>query len=158
MERSEVEKNISNEFREVVRLLNTDLIGVNLVRQELTKIKGIGPTLSKVILYKLGIPLNKRIGFLKDEELNKIEEMIRNINKYFPDYLLNRRFDRFTGESKHLIGSDLTFAVQRDVDFEKSINSWKGIRHKLGLKVRGQRTKTTGRKTKRPVGVKRKSR
>ncbi len=149
---------MSDEFREVVRLLNTDLIGVNLVSQELTKIKGIGPILSKAILYKLGIPLNKRIGFLSDEELNKIEEMVKNIDQYFPDYLLNRRFDRFTGESKHLIGSDLTFTMQRDIDFEKSVNSWRGIRHKLGLKVRGQRTKTTGRKTKRPVGVKRKSR
>lgn len=149
---------MSSEFREIVRLLNTDLVGVNLVSQELTKIKGVGPVLSKAILYKLGIPPKKRVGFLTDEELNKIEETIKNIEKYFPDYLLNRRFERFTGESKHLIGSDLTFAMQRDVDFEKSINTWKGIRHKLGLKVRGQRTKTTGRKTKRPVGVKRKGR
>jgi small subunit ribosomal protein S13 len=153
---SEVEKGMTEEFREIVRILNTDLIGSNVVSQELMKIKGIGPILARAILVKAGIPINKRVGLLTDEELSKIEEMVRNIHDYFPEYMLNRRFDRFTGESKHLIGSDLTFAIERDIEFEKSIGSWRGIRHRLGLKVRGQRTKTTGRKTKRPVGVKRK--
>jgi small subunit ribosomal protein S13 len=149
---------MSGEFREIVRILNTDLIGSNIVSQEIRKIKGIGPTLSMAILVEAGIPINKRVGELSDEELAKIEEMVKNVGKYFPDYMLNRRRDRFTGESTHLIGSDLSFAMQRDIDFEKSINSWRGVRHKLGLKVRGQRTKTTGRKTKKPVGVKRKKR
>ena len=149
---------MTEEFREIVRILNTDLIGLNVVSQELMKIKGIGPTLSRAILLKAEVPVNKRVGFLSDEELSRIEEIIRNVHKYFPEYMLNRRFDRFTGESKHLIGSDLKFAVERDIEFEKSIGSWRGIRHRLGLKVRGQRTKTTGRKTKRPVGVKRKKR
>ncbi|MEM0057037.1 MAG: 30S ribosomal protein S13, partial [Candidatus Geothermarchaeota archaeon] len=44
----------------------------------------------------------------------------------------------------------------RDIEFEKSIGSWKGIRHQLGLKVRGQRTRTTGRLHKKSVVKKRK--
>ena len=43
-------------------------------------------------------------------------------------------------------------SVKSDIDFMTDIRSWKGIRHSLGLKVRGQRTRTTGRKG-RAVGV-----
>jgi small subunit ribosomal protein S13 len=51
-----------------------------------------------------------------------------------------------------LIGADLALSVKTDVDFMTDIRTWKGIRHSLGLKVRGQRTRTTGRKG-RAVGV-----
>jgi len=102
------------------------------------------------------LPIYKRVGELSEEEVKALEEYISNISRNFPDYVLNRRFDRFTGESHHLIGSDVKFIMERDIEFEKSIDSWRGIRHKLGLKVRGQRTRTTGRKSKVPVGVRRK--
>ena len=46
-------------------------------------------------------------------------------------------------------------AVRKDIEIMKKIRSWKGIRHSLGLKVRGQRTRTTGRLG-LTVGVKRK--
>ena len=52
----------------------------------------------------------------------------------------------------HLIGPDLTLSIKGDIDFMTDIKTWKGIRHSLGLKVRGQRTRTTGRKG-RAVGV-----
>ncbi|TMI37957.1 30S ribosomal protein S13, partial [Candidatus Bathyarchaeota archaeon] len=45
--------------------------------------------------------------------------------------------------------------IKSDVDLMKDIRSWKGVRHSLGLKVRGQRTRTTGRSGK-AVGVKKK--
>ena len=146
---------MSKEFNVVVRVLNTDLRGENVVVEELTKIKGIGPTLARAILHKLKIPINKRVGELSEDELNAIVDEVQNVASRYPPYLLNRRYDRETGEDKHLIGSDLEFTVARDIDFEKGIASWRGIRHKLGLKVRGQRTRTTGRKSKVPVGVRR---
>jgi small subunit ribosomal protein S13 len=46
----------------------------------------------------------------------------------------------------------LDFVLKGDIDNEKNVQSWKGVRHSLGLKVRGQRTRTTGRKG-RTVGV-----
>jgi small subunit ribosomal protein S13 len=55
-----------------------------------------------------------------------------------------------------LIGPDLTLRTKADIDFVKEIRTWKGVRHSLGLKVRGQRTKSTGRKG-RAVGVKKKA-
>jgi small subunit ribosomal protein S13 len=54
-----------------------------------------------------------------------------------------------------LTGSELLYYVKEDIEREKRIKSWRGIRHALGLKVRGQRTRTTGR-TGITVGVKRK--
>ncbi len=139
------------EFKAMIRMLDTDINGNLPIVEGLMRVKGVGPTLSRAILRRLGIPLNKRIGFLTDEELARIEEEIKNIGNNFPPYMLNRRFDRYSGENLHLIGADLKFVRDRDIEFEKSIRSWKGVRHALGLKVRGQRTRTTGRKRKKLV-------
>ncbi len=142
---------MSEEFKAMIRLLETDINGNLPVVEGITRIRGIGPSIARAILHKLGIPLNKRIGFLSDEELKQIEEAIKNVAKIVPPYMVNRRFDRYSGEDLHLIGADLKFVVERDIEFEKNINSWRGLRHKLGLKVRGQRTRTTGRKHKKLV-------
>jgi small subunit ribosomal protein S13 len=53
------------------------------------------------------------------------------------------------------VGSDLVLQTKADIDQMKKMKSWKGIRHTYGLKVRGQRTRTTGRKGK-AIGVKKK--
>lgn len=142
---------MSQEFKAMIRLLETDINGNLPVVEGITRIKGVGPSVARGILHKLGIPLNKRIGFLTDDEIKQIEEAIKNVAKILPPYMVNRRFDRYSGEDMHLIGADLKFVVERDIEFEKEINSWRGLRHKLGLKVRGQRTRTTGRKHKKLV-------
>lgn len=59
-----------------------------------------------------------------------------------------------TGSDKHLITSDLDFTISNDIEREKSVMSWRGYRHMFGLKVRGQHTRTSGRKG-GAVGVKR---
>jgi small subunit ribosomal protein S13 len=78
---------------------------------------------------------------------------MRDPAKYgLPPRLFNRRKGFETGRDSHLIGPDLTLSVKTDIDFMTDIRTWKGVRHSLGLKVRGQRTRTTGRKG-RAVGV-----
>jgi len=72
-----------------------------------------------------------------------------------PNWLLNRSKDIETGRGIHQIGSELVLQTKTDIDRMKGIKSWRGFRHAHGLKVRGQRTKTTGRKGK-AVGVKKK--
>jgi small subunit ribosomal protein S13 len=57
------------------------------------------------------------------------------------------------GGNNHFITSDLDFAVSNDIEREKSVMSWRGYRHMFGLKVRGQCTRTTGRRG-GAVGVK----
>jgi len=51
-----------------------------------------------------------------------------------------------TGRMLHFTGSDLDFAHRSDIERLRRIKSWRGLRHSLGLKVRGQHTRTTGRK------------
>jgi small subunit ribosomal protein S13 len=70
-----------------------------------------------------------------------------------PNWYLNRRKDMDTGTDVHLITSDLDFTKSNDIEREKSIMSWRGYRHMFGLRVRGQRTRNTGRKQ-TAVGVK----
>jgi small subunit ribosomal protein S13 len=70
-----------------------------------------------------------------------------------PEWYLNRRKNTDTGSNSHLITSDLDFAASNDIDREKTVMSWRGYRHMFGLRVRGQCTRTTGRKG-GAVGVK----
>jgi len=113
----------------------------------LTKIRGVGYMFANTILNLLKINPNQRIGYLSSEQVKSIESIIKNPSaSNFPSWFLNRRKDVETGEDKHLITSDIAFTVRNDIEREKTSGSWRGIRHMFGLKVRGQRTRCTGRK------------
>ena len=143
-------------FKYIVRIAGTDISGELKLPYGLAKIKGIGLTTAYAILRVLGMDPNRRIGDLTEEEIKKLEEAVVDIRKLgLPSWLYNRRKDYETGEDLHLVGADLLFAARRDIEREIKIGSWRGLRHKLGLKVRGQRTRTTGR-VGMTVGVKKK--
>ena len=145
---------MSTEFKHIVRLAGSDLEGSRKVVYALTKIKGINIRLAEAIVKKVNIPQDKRLGFLSESEIRRIEDAIMNIASFdIPKWLLNRRKDLESGEDIHLITSDLDLKMKEDIEREKAMKSWKGYRHSYGLKVRGQRTRTTGRKG-RTVGVK----
>jgi len=113
----------------------------------LTQIRGVGYMFANTILNVLKINPNQRIGYLSPEQVNSIESIIKNPSaSNFPSWFLNRRKDVETGEDKHLLTSDIAFTVRNDIEREKTSGSWRGIRHMFGLKVRGQRTRCTGRK------------
>jgi len=113
----------------------------------LTQIRGVGYMFANTILNVLKINPNQRIGYLSPEQINSIESIIKNPSaSNFPSWFLNRRKDVETGEDKHLLTSDIAFTVRNDIEREKTSGSWRGIRHMFGLKVRGQRTRCTGRK------------
>ena len=144
------------QFRYIVRIAGTDIDGKLRLPYGLAEIKGIGYTTALAIIRMLGLDPNMRIGFLTDSEVKRIEEAVKDLTKLgLPSWLYNRRKDYETGQDKHLIGAELIFYARRDIEREIRIGSWRGVRHKLGLKVRGQRTKTTGRLG-MTVGVKKK--
>jgi small subunit ribosomal protein S13 len=119
-----------------------------------SKVKGVGYNFAQVLLQSLNINPNSRVGFLTDRELTDIEAAIRDPSKArMPEWYLNRRKDMDTGSDRHLITSDLDFMISNDIDREKTIMSWRGYRHMFGLRVRGQCTRTTGRRG-GAVGVK----
>ena len=113
----------------------------------LTQIRGVGYMFANTILNVLKMNPNQRIGHLSPEQVNSIESIIKNPSaSNFPSWFLNRRKDVETGEDKQLLTSDIAFTVRNDVEREKTSGSWRGYRHMFGLKVRGQRTRCTGRK------------
>ena len=131
----------------MVRIVGNDIPGERKMIVGLTQIRGVGYMFANTILNFLKINPNERIGYLSSEQIKSIENVIKNpLTSNFPSWFLNRRKDVETGEDKHLITSDIAFTVRNDIEREKTVGSWRGIRHMFGLKVRGQRTRCTGRK------------
>ena len=142
------------EYKHILRIAGKDIEGSKKVIVALSKVKGIGYNFAHVLLQSLNINLNSRVGFLTDRELADIETAIKDPSRSrLPEWYLNRRKDMDTGSHRHLITSDLDFMISNDIDREKTIMSWRGYRHMFGLRVRGQCTRTTGRKG-GAVGVK----
>lgn len=135
------------EFRHIIRISGKDVDGHKKLVDALMEIKGVGYNFGYILLQKLNIDPNMRAGFIKDEEIEKIEEGLSDPLKIgMPSFYLNRRKDIESGKDIHLIASDLEISVRNDIEREKNVMSWRGVRHMYGLKVRGQRTRTTGRK------------
>jgi small subunit ribosomal protein S13 len=104
------------------------IAGVDLPRNKrviigLTSIFGIGDSTSKSILMKLGINENTKVSALTDEEVNKIRTEIG--------------FIKIEGALK----SEVQMNIKRLID----IGTYRGKRHRRGLPVRGQRTRTNAR-------------
>jgi len=134
----------------LIRILSTDIPGNKSVYAGLTKIKGVSWSFSNAVCNVLRIDRNKKISDLTEKEIEKISEFIKNPK--LPVFTLNRRKDFVSGENKHLIGSDLELQKEFDIKRLRKIKSYRGLRHALGLPVRGQRTKAHFRKH-RAVGV-----
>jgi len=127
-------------FKDIVRIADTDIPGDMHLFYGLTKILGVGTSLANAIIKKAGLKPYVFLGTLDDEQIAKLDMMIRNPIKYgIPTWLVNRRHDRTTGEHRHLLGSNLTLQIKRDIERLINIGCWRGIRHSKGLKVRGQR-------------------
>ena len=113
----------------MARLVGVDLPREKRVEVALTYIFGVGRTTSKDALAATGIDPNTRVRDLGDEELVKLR-----------DYL----------DANVKIEGDLRREIQADIRRKVEIGSYEGLRHRRGLPVRGQRTKTNARTRKGP--------
>ncbi|MFW9788968.1 MAG: 30S ribosomal protein S13 [Candidatus Thorarchaeota archaeon] len=137
---------MSEDYRHIIRVSGADIDGQENLLQGLTRVRGVGLRMSRAIITKLGMEPSKRLGYLTDAEIKKIEKILKDpVASDFPDWYVNRPRDRMSGRMLHLTGSDLDFAHRNDIDRLRRIKSWRGTRHSLGLRVRGQHTRTTGR-------------
>lgn len=144
----------SREFEHIVRIAGTDLDGTLKINYGLANIKGISICLANAIVRKADIKPETRVGYLTEIDVERLEDIITNPARYgFPPWMLNRAKDMDTGKDIHLTGADLALKIKTDVDDMKNLKSWRGYRHAYGLSVRGQHTRTTGRKGK-AMGVK----
>ena len=143
------------EIKHLVRIANTDLDGHQSVQYALTGLKGVGRRTSRILTDSAGIDPTSIIGSLDDAEIEKLKQVIANFESAVPTWMLNRRRDFLTGEDKHIVGVNLVLSVNEDINTMKKTRSYSGIRHERGLRVRGQRTRSTGRSG-ATVGVSRK--
>jgi len=120
------------------------IAGVNIpthkrVEIALTYIHGIGQTKAKEICTKVGIPDDRRVNDMTDDEVVRIREVIDN------DYMVEGELRR-----------EVAMNIKRLMD----LGCYKGLRHRKGLPVRGQRTHTNARTRKgkaRPIAGKKKA-
>lgn len=142
-------------FKHIVRIADTDLDGNRNLVHALTGIPGIGIRMARSIVNELGLDGKKKLGTLSDEEIGKLRVLIEENIERFPAWMLNRRADLFSGKDLHLLSKDVNFAKMLDIEKMMRIKCYRGVRHARGKKVRGQRTRSTGRKG-RTIGVVRK--
>lgn len=107
----------------MARIAGVELTDNWKVDYALTRIRGIGWTLSKKILEEASIPLDKRISDLSGDELSKISSLIE----------------------KYPTEGELARIVRGNVSRLQTIGSYRGLRHSRNLPVRGQRTRTNAR-------------
>ena len=145
-----------NDFKHLVRIAGTDIRGDKHAISGLTHVRGIGARMAFIVLNKAGIPEQTYVGMLTDEQVKKLDEIIAEPIKHgIPKWFVNHIKERESGKDVHLTGSDLALFDRNDVDRLKKLRTYRGIKHHAGHKVRGQRTKSTGRGG-RLLGVSRK--
>lgn len=145
------------EATNIVHIAGKDVNASYDLIHALDEIKGIGFNLAnavaKVFASNQGIPYSTTIGSLSEQQLQMLEQMIREPAKYgIPGYMLNHRKDPETGLDLHYVGTDLTVRTRQDIEAQIKIGTWRGFRHQYGQRVRGQRSRSTGR-TGPTVGV-----
>mgnify|MGYP001761374694 FL=1 len=113
----------------MARLAGVDLPRNKRMEVALTYIYGIGPTRAKELLEKTGISPDLRTDNLDDDQLSALRDAI---------------------EATWKVEGDLRRQFQADIRRKIEIGSYKGLRHRRGLPVRGQRTKTNARTRKGP--------
>jgi small subunit ribosomal protein S13 len=122
----------------VARIAGVDIPREKRVVISLTYIHGIGPSSSRQIVAAANVPEGSRVRDLTEDEVNRLREVI------------DRRFK---------VEGDLRREVSMNIKRLMEIGSYRGLRHRRNLPVRGQRTKTNARQRRGPrktVGVRRK--
>lgn len=142
------------EIRHIVRIANTDLEGRKSVQYGLIGIKGVGRRAAKIVTVNAGVDPKATLGYLSDAEIEKLQLSVDNISTIMPSWMVNKQNEIMSGEDRHLIGTDVLLGLNEDLNLMKKMRSYKGLRHDRGLRVRGQRTRSSGRRG-RTVGVSR---
>jgi len=113
----------------MARIAGVDLPPKKRAEIGLTYIYGIGRTRAKSLLYRSGIDFNKKIGDLTEEEVNHVRQIL---------------------EEEGAVEGDLRKEVSMNIKRHIEMGSYRGIRHRRSLPVRGQRSHTNARTRKGP--------
>lgn len=144
--------NLSKEgadFKQIVRIASRDIPGYMTIAQGTQLIYGIGQRVSKVIENEFKKDIDrevKMIGNLTDKDVEKLETVISEFYKKTPNWLLNRPKLR-EGDKAHHTMADLKLSERKDLQRLGKIKSYRGLRLQWGLPVRGQKTRSTFRRS-----------
>ena len=106
------------------RIIGVDIPSNKRLEISLTYLYGIGRSLSCEIIEELGLDPDMRAGKLTEEDISRLNTIL---------------------QSRFVVEGDLRRQIQNNIKRLMSIHSFRGLRHRLGLPVRGQRTRTNAR-------------
>jgi small subunit ribosomal protein S13 len=134
-----------DDIRYFVRIGQTDLDGTKTVERSLSEMNGIGRRTARIVCEKAEVDRTATFGRLDEEVIDRVVDAVDEYVDSIPEWLANHQKGYFTGETTHEVGNELEMTRRQDVNRMKMVSSYKGVRHQRGQKVRGQRTKSTGR-------------
>ena len=135
-----------NEFVHILRVQNTNINGKQKAPFGLRQIRGLGRRFSVLTLKIAQVDCNKRSGELNEEEIKTVNDIIARPTDYnIPKWFLNRQKDPKHGNWTQLISNNLDTMMREDLERMRKSKNHRGLRHYWGHRVRGQRTKSTGR-------------
>lgn len=114
----------------MARILGVDIPRNKVARVALRSIYGVGPKIADEVLAKCGIDLNKNSNEITEEEANEIRKVL---------------------EAGYVVEGDLRRQIGLNIKRLKDLGCYRGVRHRRGLPVRGQRTHTNARTRKGPA-------
>lgn len=130
-----------------MRVLNTNVDGRKKIMFALTAISGVGRRMSNIMCKKADVDMNKRAGELTEEEITRLVNVLSDPLQFkIPKWFLNRRWDIKTGSYSQVYSNSLQGKLREDLERLKKMRAHRGLRHYWGLRVKGQHTKTTGRR------------
>ena len=146
---------ISPDFQHILRVLNTNIDGRRKVMYAITAIPGVGRRFANVVCKKAAVDAHKRAGELTADEVEKLVAIIQNPKQFkIPTWFLNRQKDYKTGKYSQAFANTLHTTLRSDLERLKKIRAHRGLRHYWCIRVRGQHTKSTGRRGKTMAATK----
>lgn len=151
----EEDAELGDDFAYILRMADSDVDGLRPIAIGLTSIKGVGMRTSQQICRLAGINGKTLGGHLSEEEQDSLRSAIDDYATTVPWWLVNRQRDLGTNEDAHIVAMEVKMTRDDDISRMAGIKAYRGMRHRSGHKVRGQRLRSNGR-TGSTLGVEKK--
>ena len=149
------EAELGDDFSYILRMADSDIDGLRPISIGLTSIKGIGMRTSNQICRLAGIDGKTLGGHLSDEEQDRLRTAVDDYATAVPWWLVNRQRDLESNEDAHIVAMEVKMTRDDDIARMAGVKAYRGMRHRSGHKVRGQRLRSNGRRGS-ALGVQRK--
>ena len=146
---------LGDDFAYILRMADSDVDGLRPIEIGLTSIKGVGMRTSQQICRLAGINGKSLGGHLSEEDQDSLRSAIDDYATTVPWWLVNRQRDLGTNEDAHIVAMEVKMTRDDDISRLAGIKAYRGMRHRSGHKVRGQRLRSNGR-TGSTLGVEKK--